>query len=207
MSSVRESRRGDILHAALKEFCAKGFEVVSMSEIARRAQIGKSTIYEYFPSKEQLLLETAQMLLEHLLEELERAFSQAQTFREKLICYYRAVDRLVERIGVNFPMFFVTEPITGVMLECVDTFREALFQKIGQEFRSAQDRGELDAALDAEVAATLLTTQITPLLLKTMCRFQVEDAAEKIVDILMYGIAARPAGAETAASRKQRKED
>ena len=177
--------------AALQEFCAKGIEAVSMSEIARRAQIGKSTIYEYFPSKEQLLVDTSRMLLDHLLEELERAFSQARTFREKLICYYRSVDRLVERIGVNFPMFFVTEPITGVMLECVDTFREALFQKIGREFRSAQERGELDASLDPEVAATLLTTQITPLLLKTMGRFEVEDAAGTIVDILMYGIAAR----------------
>ncbi|MCI9513453.1 MAG: TetR/AcrR family transcriptional regulator [Oscillospiraceae bacterium] len=209
MSSVRESRRSDIIQAALAEFCTKGIEAVSMSEIARRAQIGKSTIYEYFPSKDQLLLETAQMVLDRLLEELEHVFSQKQTFREKLICYYLALERLVERIGVNFPMFFVGEPITGVMLECVDTFRKALFRRLGQEFRLAQARGELNASLDAEVAATLLTTQMTPLLLKAMGRFEVEDAAGKIVDILMNGLAAKPApaGAETAASQKQRKKD
>lgn len=219
MSSVRESRRSDIMQAALAEFCNKGVEAVSMSEIARRAQIGKSTIYEYFPSKDQLLLETAQMVLDRLLEELEHVFSQKQTFREKLICYYLALDRLVEHIGVNFPMFFVGEPITSVMLECVDTFRKALFRRLGQELRSAQARGELDAALDAEMAAILLTTQMTPLLLKAMGRFEVEDAAGKIVDILMNGLAARPApavsaparpapaGAETAASQKQRKKD
>ena len=234
MSSVRESRRSDIMQAALAEFCNKGVEAVSMSEIARRAQIGKSTIYEYFPSKDQLLLETAQMVLDRLLEELEHVFSQKQTFREKLICYYLALDRLVEHIGVNFPMFFVGEPITSVMLECVDTFRKALFRRLGQELRSAQARGELDAALDAEMAAILLTTQMTPLLLKAMGRFEVEDAAGKIVDILMNGLAARPApavsaparpaparpaparpaparpapaGAETAASEKQRKKD
>ena len=234
MSSVRESRRSDIMQAALAEFCNKGVEAVSMSEIARRAQIGKSTIYEYFPSKDQLLLETAQMVLDRLLEELEHVFSQKQTFREKLICYYLALDRLEEHIGVNFPMFFVGEPITSVMLECVDTFRKALFRRLGQELRSAQARGELDAALDAEMAAILLTTQMTPLLLKAMGRFEVEDAAGKIVDILMNGLAARPApavsasarpaparpaparpaparpapaGAETAASQKQRKKD
>lgn len=209
MSSVRESRRSDIIQAALAEFCTKGVEAVSMSEIARRAQIGKSTIYEYFPSKDQLLLETAQMVLEHLLEELEHVFSQKQTFQEKLICYYLALDRLVERIGVNFPMFFIGEPITGVMLECVDTFRKALFRRLSQEFRLAQARGELNASLDVEVAATLLTTQMTPLLLKAMGHFEVEDAAGKIVDILMNGLAAKPApaGAETAASGKQRKKD
>ena len=179
--------------------------------------------------KDQLLLETAQMVLDRLLEELEHVFSQKQTFREKLICYYLALDRLVEHIGVNFPMFFVGEPITSVMLECVDTFRKALFRRLGQELRSAQARGELDAALDAEMAAILLTTQMTPLLLKAMGRFEVEDAAGKIVDILMNGLAARPApavsaparpaparpaparpapaGAETAASEKQRKKD
>ena len=78
MSSVRESRRSDIIQAALAEFCTKGIEAVSMSEIARRAQIGKSTIYEYFPSKDQLLLETAQMVLDRLLEELEPVFPRSR---------------------------------------------------------------------------------------------------------------------------------
>ena len=56
MSRISERRRADILSAALTEFGLRGIEGASMSEIAARAGIGKSTIYEYFPSKTDLFI-------------------------------------------------------------------------------------------------------------------------------------------------------
>jgi AcrR family transcriptional regulator len=40
-------------------------ESITLSKIAEKAQIGKSTVYEHFSSKEELIVDTYQYLLEH----------------------------------------------------------------------------------------------------------------------------------------------
>jgi AcrR family transcriptional regulator len=46
-----------ILDTALPLFLERGYEATTMEEIAERAQIGTSTLYRYFPSKDLLVLE------------------------------------------------------------------------------------------------------------------------------------------------------
>jgi AcrR family transcriptional regulator len=52
----KESSRERILAAALSAFGEMGFEAASMSAIAERAELGVGTLYNYFPSKGDLLL-------------------------------------------------------------------------------------------------------------------------------------------------------
>jgi len=47
--------RKRILQAASDVIIEKGFKAATMREIARRAEVGDATIYNYFPSKEKLL--------------------------------------------------------------------------------------------------------------------------------------------------------
>ena len=50
------SKRQAIITAATEAFARDGFANARISDIAAAAQIGKGTVYEYFPSKEELLL-------------------------------------------------------------------------------------------------------------------------------------------------------
>ena len=45
-----------LLEAAAKVFSERGFKRTTIAEVARRADVGKGTIYEYFDSKESLFL-------------------------------------------------------------------------------------------------------------------------------------------------------
>lgn len=47
-------KRRSILDAALEEFAEKGFAAARMEDVARRAGVGKGTIYLYFEDKESL---------------------------------------------------------------------------------------------------------------------------------------------------------
>jgi AcrR family transcriptional regulator len=49
-------RRREIFNAAKNLFVEKGFNETSMREIAMAAQVGKSTLYDYFPSKDEVLI-------------------------------------------------------------------------------------------------------------------------------------------------------
>lgn len=52
-----EQTRELIIDTALALFAERGFEHTRMEEIAERAQIGTSTLYRYFPTKDQLITE------------------------------------------------------------------------------------------------------------------------------------------------------
>ena len=52
----KEHRREEIINAAEKVFFEKGLQVATMDEIAEKAELGKSTLYLYYKSKEDLYL-------------------------------------------------------------------------------------------------------------------------------------------------------
>lgn len=51
----RNLRREDILTAAERVFAGKGIVASTIDDIAREAELGKGTLYNYFPSKEAIL--------------------------------------------------------------------------------------------------------------------------------------------------------
>ena len=52
----KEEKTRLIARAALKLFSQKGYQATSVSRIAKAADIGKGTIYEYFTTKEEIFL-------------------------------------------------------------------------------------------------------------------------------------------------------
>lgn len=52
----KKQRKKEIALAALDLFAEKGLDATSISEVAQQAGIGKGTVYEYFSSKEELIL-------------------------------------------------------------------------------------------------------------------------------------------------------
>ncbi len=69
---AREQRVDEILAAAQKLFCEKGYEQAAMSEIAARVGVVEGTIYKYFATKRELLLK----VLEHWYEEMFGDYSR-----------------------------------------------------------------------------------------------------------------------------------
>ena len=49
------TRKEQILQAAEQVFAQKGFHDATIADVARKAKVSEATIYEYFPSKEELL--------------------------------------------------------------------------------------------------------------------------------------------------------
>ncbi len=53
---LSDLRREQILEAAIKVFSEKGFQVAKMQEVANAAGVSNGTVYNYFRSKDELLL-------------------------------------------------------------------------------------------------------------------------------------------------------
>ena len=51
-----DRRRHEIFHSSVALILKQGFAGTSMQEIAEAAGVGKSTLYDYFPTKDHVLL-------------------------------------------------------------------------------------------------------------------------------------------------------
>ncbi|MGK7924917.1 MAG: TetR/AcrR family transcriptional regulator, partial [Spirulina sp.] len=52
----KEQKRQDIVEASLQVFKCKGYQGTRIIDIAKEAGIGKGTVYEYFHSKDEIIL-------------------------------------------------------------------------------------------------------------------------------------------------------
>ena len=70
-AKVKEQTRVRLLEAAVDVITEKGFKSASMREIAKRADVGDATIYNYFPSKEKLLYGYCEYVQEQVKADLK----------------------------------------------------------------------------------------------------------------------------------------
>ncbi|MBD8494169.1 TetR/AcrR family transcriptional regulator [Pseudomonas syringae] len=81
---LTDQKREAIVLAAIAEFRDRGFEVTSMDRIAARAQVSKRTVYNHFPSKEELFAEILQRLWICAAPQPDAAYSAERGLREQL---------------------------------------------------------------------------------------------------------------------------
>jgi len=79
----REERRQKILGAAADLFGAQPYDSVQMRDVAARAEVGKPTLYRYFPSKEELFLEVFKSGLDRLEAEIGAILAAKEPPRRK----------------------------------------------------------------------------------------------------------------------------
>jgi len=79
-----ERRRHEIFQSSVALIFQQGFAATSMQEIAHAAGVGKSTLYDYFPTKDHVLLFVFEEELEMLQEQAEDIAAQDIPVQEKL---------------------------------------------------------------------------------------------------------------------------
>ena len=81
-------RRDQILEAANDVIREKGYTRASVDQIAKRAGLSRSTIYEYFPSKDEILNGCFAASREDLVEALERRIDRSSGMEEQLAGFF-----------------------------------------------------------------------------------------------------------------------
>jgi AcrR family transcriptional regulator len=80
----KEQKKWVILQAALELFKVHGFKKVSISDIARKADVSQVTIYNHFGSKDGLIREVVKTLLLKILDKAREVIREDKPFPGKL---------------------------------------------------------------------------------------------------------------------------
>lgn len=144
-------RRRQLLDAATEAILEKGFEAMTVSEVADRAGVGKGTVYLYFDSKLALLVGMQDRYWERMLEVVEKILDADGSWSESLD---RLVDDLVAFGATEVDLYhalFHDTPTTGG--EPVEDFTAI----VAELLQRGNDAGEFDVAIPDITAQFLVS--------------------------------------------------
>jgi AcrR family transcriptional regulator len=80
----QQRRRKQIFDASVHLFLEKGFNETSMREIAKAAGMGKSTLYDYYQTKDDILVSYFEHEIDKITTQAEQIIQGNSTYSEKL---------------------------------------------------------------------------------------------------------------------------
>ena len=85
-----DEKQSRIISIAEQMFAQFGLQKTTMDDIAKKARMGKSTLYYYFKSKEEIFSEVIRKDIKLFKNKLNLAVRQADTPQEKISQYVMA---------------------------------------------------------------------------------------------------------------------
>lgn len=156
------------MYRAVTALIEEGADIntIKVSDITRRAGIGKGTAYEYFSSKEEIIVGAILYDVERTVEEIEQKFKTLPGFREK---FRYILDWVEENLTGSHPItpflhlyqgsYRVSSALKTEMLDSFDGF--SCVMKRGEELiRDGLDEGIFAAGLPADQMAPVVISSI-----------------------------------------------
>src|SRR2546430_6722813 len=169
-SDRRQRRSADIrevlFRASLDLFAQKGFAETTVEDITEAADVGKGTFFNYFPSKDHILLAFGEMQL----GKLEAAIEMARHSGEPMPEFLRSLGvRMTQEptrnpaiIRALLQAYLSTTPVREAMMD----LQERVHALHSQMIQLGQDRGEIRNDLPAaEIANAFRQTIFGTLLI------------------------------------------
>ena len=202
MEIQKEKRRREIIVSALEIFKAKGIGSTKMTDVAKKSEYGVATVYRYFSTKSELVVEAATHLwvkeisqIKNLLE--EKTFSQStciekiQKILELFLDVYTNQRDLLFFLD-EFDTYILKEELTGDQLENYEKNILNLKDTVVNTLNKGIEEGTVKKNLDPELYYTTTTHSLMSLcqklalrgkILNTDTNFRAEEQIKTLIDI------------------------
>jgi len=188
----KDEVREQVVQSARQVFARYGYKKTALDDIAREARKGKSTIYYYFKSKDEIFKAVIDAEAEIRKQAIEKEISQITDSRLKLKTYIY-VRMLTLKMVVNY-----YEAIKNDLLDNLyfvnslrdDHFEEEILQ-VKTMLLEGVEIGDFtieNPDLTAKTIVTLLHGFEVPLIVKNLSDEELQKAVDEMLNILFFGI-------------------
>jgi len=184
-------RRHKIFHQVLKIFLKKGFQETSMREIAEAAGLGKSTLYDYFKTKDEILVYFFEDQLNDLAAEAQKIAMQNLMADKRL---RQIMETYIDNLQANKNLFlklsFESQRLKAASQKQIQDKRHAYEDMI----RALIDEGIREGVfrkVNSALAARLLISTVTPVIHDTRLNGTPQEMLKDTLDIFFNGIEIR----------------
>ncbi len=134
-SEDKADKRTLILDAAMKTFVKRGYSDTRVSEIAAEAKVAEGTLYNYFPSKEEILLALFDEKWGGIIDKIKKKISRLNDPNDKLKAIFSMVVTMFKKdrhlaeiflIDVKQSSIFLNNYTINRVVEFIDLIEEIL---------------------------------------------------------------------------------
>ncbi|MBI1834270.1 MAG: TetR/AcrR family transcriptional regulator [Burkholderiales bacterium] len=156
-----DRKREAIIQAAISEFRSQGFDATSMDKIAATAEVSKRTVYNHFPSKEDLFTAILLQLWKSAAAQNELTYQHERPLKEQLVEFLKGKMRMC--CDVNF--IDLVRVAVAATIHTPDRARDMVEKLNNQEggivawIKAAQADGKLKAG-DPNLMGDMLQGQL-----------------------------------------------
>jgi AcrR family transcriptional regulator len=185
--------RERLFHAALELFAQKGFNETTVEDITEAADVGKGTFFNYFPSKDHILLAFGEMQL----AKLESAIEEARRTGEPMPAFLRSLGvRMTQEPARNpsiIRALLLAYLSTSAVREGTIDLQRRVHALHTQMIQLGQERGEIRNDLPAtEIAHVFRQTIFGTLLVWSLYGdATLHSRIEAAFNVLWTGLAPR----------------
>lgn len=195
MVVVKKEVRTHIVRVARKIFTRYGFRKSTMEQIAAATQKGKSSIYYYFQSKEEIFRAVVEMEAEELKVQLDNTIQKDGSPIDKLKTYilfrlhhFRTVKNFYAALNEEYlsHMDFILE-----IRRQFDMEEKLVVKEILEEGMKNGTFQMVSSEIGAIAIATMMKGLELPLLLSDEHKADREELLDDLIRVLFYGIIKR----------------
>ncbi|MBL8020315.1 MAG: TetR/AcrR family transcriptional regulator [Leptospirales bacterium] len=192
--------KAEILELVKPTILTRGFAKLTSDEIARIAGVSKRTLYRYFRSKEEIVLEITADLRTSIQAMFDAELNDRS--REPLDRLRRIVEQMAVTVNTLAPQFLLDiEKQMPLEFKKIVAFREARLRTLAQLLHEGQQTGsvrkDLDPPLSIEILLAAVNGVLRPSFLASI-RHDFKSSFEALFDQFLYGIVLRPQGLRVA---------
>lgn len=184
-SRKRLATRQSISIAATRLFMQRGFDHVTVDEIASAADVGRMTVFNHFPRKEDMFFdreEEGREMLRDALQRREPGITPIETLR--LLAHRLAAEEVPYlRFSVRSQAFMATIEGSETLKARARAIRDELAQAVGLALSEGAGREAADP--DADLAAGLLLATWTTAFIQAHRSFRLKQDAREAKAIFL----------------------
>ena len=191
-NSGRDEVREQLVQAARQVFVRFGYKKTALDDIAREARKGKSTIYYYFKSKDDIFKAVIDAEAQIRAKTIDDQISTIDDPQQKLKTYIYVRMLTLKKVGNYYEaikndlldnLYFVNSLRTNHFDAEVNLVKELLLEGIGKGVYTIQN-----PELTARTIVTLLQGFEVPLILKNLSDEDLQKSVDEMLNILFFGI-------------------
>jgi AcrR family transcriptional regulator len=182
--------RTKIITGARRYFFANGFRSVTMDDLAKELGMSKKTIYEYFPSKKDLIVAAIRNKFDEVEKDLERATSASPG---NIFSILNETLSVVQRDTAELQPVFLRDiqKETPEIFSMVDDWRCGMIRRhYGRLFVDGQKSGIVRRDMPAELITAILLGAIQTIVNSSKIdelNITPKDAISSIVKVILDG--------------------
>ncbi|MGV7209294.1 TetR/AcrR family transcriptional regulator [Oxalobacteraceae bacterium A2-2] len=150
-----QNRRNQVLQAASVCFARSGFHGASMAEISKEAGMSAGHIYNYFDSKEAIIMAFVDMEAEHVMSQVRELGSRADPLQSMIDEAPRHIDESLDPQFFQLPMEMFAEaarnPKIAAAMRAADAVTTEHFRPIIKREREKRGLAVDDELLDGRI--------------------------------------------------------